>query len=178
MYINFRTDKNSFVDYLYAPNYQSTDDLKSALQARIEHFSDVKNLCVLFDQRLIEIGLIPQSLSGLVAVDGNTDQIMDAITQNLVDYVNLDDDDQTHYENARELDILKDTVADTVEHMQCRYLGEHDDLESYIREDLDDKFDIPYFVMICVDMDKLCDTYEVDHDYTFINGYLYRDVED
>lgn len=178
MYINFRTDKNSFIDYLHIPSYQSANDLKSALQSRIEHFSDVKNLCVLFDQRLIEIGLIPQSLSGLVAIDGNIDQIMGAITQNLMDYANLYDYEQTHYKNARDLNILKDTVIDTVKHMQSCYLGEHDDLKSYIREDLDNNFDVPGFVMDCVDMDKLCDSYEHGHDYTFINGYLYEDVED
>lgn len=177
MYINLRTDKNSFVDYLHIPSYQSADDLKSAFKARIEHFSDIKNLCVLFDQKLIEIGLIPQFLSGLVAVDGNTDQIMDAITQNLVDYANLYNHEQTHYENARALNILKDKVNDTVKHMQRCYLGEHDDLESYIREDLDDKYNIPLFIMEAVDMDRICSAYEFAHDYTFINGHLYPDIE-
>lgn len=52
-------------------------------------------------------GFIDESLDGL-PVKGNIDTLVNAITQDAVDFFNLDDDDQTHYENARELDILKD----------------------------------------------------------------------
>lgn len=61
--------------------------------------------------------------------------------------------------------------------MQRCYLGEHDDLESYVRQHLDDHFDIPSFVMEAVDMNQVCSAYESDHDYTFVDGYLYVDLD-
>lgn len=175
MLIEIRHANGILFEEIHVSHFQWATELKNDLKYFLESVADQENTFVNFTEFVTE-GFVDERLNGLPVKD-NIDTIVNAITQEAVDFFNLDDEDKIHYENARELDILKDTVGETVKHMQSGYLGEYDDLKSYIREDLDDQFDIPYFVMNCIDMDKLCDTYEVDHDYTFINGYLYEDVE-
>lgn len=68
-------------------------------------------------------------------------------------------------------------MFDTIIEMQSCYLGKYNDLESYIRDNLDDCYHIPLFIMEAVDMERVCNAYKSAHDYTFVNGYLYVDVE-
>lgn len=174
MLIEIRHANGILFEELHASHFQWDTELKNELKYFLDAVADQENTFVDFTEFVTE-GFVDESLNGL-PVKGNIETLVNAITQEAVDFFNLDDEDKVHYENARELDILKDTVGETVEHMQCRYLGEYDDLESYIRDDLDDKYNIPLFIMEAVDMDRICSAYELAHDYTFINGYLYVDV--
>lgn len=177
MLIEIRHTNGILLEELHASHFQWATELKNDLKYLLDAVEDQESTFVHFDNQFITQGFVDESLDGL-PIKGNIDTLVNAITQEAVDFFNLDDEDKIHYENARELDILKETVGETVEHMQCRYLGEYDDLESYIREDLDDKYNIPLFIMEAVDMDRICSAYESAHDYTFINSHLYADVED
>ena len=175
MLIDIRHSNRTPFDDIYVRDFQDAVELKNHLKSLLDSVEDQENTLVHFND-FVNQGFVDPDLSGL-PIKGNIDTILSNITQDAVDFANLDDDDQTHYENARELDILKETVAETVEYMQWHYLGKHDDLKSYVRQHLDEHFDIPSFVMETVDMNQVCSAYESDYDYTFVDGYLYVDLD-
>lgn len=175
MLIEIRHSDGTLFDSINASDFQWSDELKDCLHHLFKTVEEQENTFVHFDDFVAQ-GFVNPALSGL-PIKGNIDTILGNIIQDAVYFANLDDDDQAHYENARELDILRATVFDTIIEMQSCYLGKYNDLESYIRDDLDHRYRIPLFIMEAVDMDRVCSAYESNYNYTFVNGYLYFDVE-